>query len=232
MNVICDKSNEEFPIDPQLCGSVLKPLSTKSMDVSTGTTIMAVEFAGGVLLGADTRTSSGQYVVNRASRKITQLHNQIFVARSGSAADTQALSSILKRLLSGLSLELGENPRVKTAASLMQLLCYQNKDNLLAGVIVAGYDSRAGGQVYQIPLGGTCLRVPFAIGGSGSAYISAYANSMYKKNMSKEECFEFVKKSIAHAISIDGSSGGLIRLTIVTKDSVEEKVFIANEVLK
>merc|ERR1719261_1370634 len=56
--------------------------------VSTGTTIMAVAYNGGVVLGADTRTSTGDYVANRASRKISKVMDNIFVCRCGSAADT------------------------------------------------------------------------------------------------------------------------------------------------
>lgn len=35
---------------------------------------------------------------------------------------------------------------------------------LQAGLIVAGWDSKEGGSVYAIPLGGTLVKCPFAIG--------------------------------------------------------------------
>ena len=38
------------------------------------------------------------------------------------------------------------------------------QEMLQAGLIVAGFDSREGGQVYGLPLGGTLVKVPFAIG--------------------------------------------------------------------
>ena len=63
------------------------------------------------------------------------------------------------------SLELGETPLVKTAAQLFRKLCYDYRDQLSAGIICAGWDKREGGQVYSIPLGGMCVRQPFAIGG-------------------------------------------------------------------
>jgi 20S proteasome subunit beta 1 len=50
---------------------------------------MAVAFDGGVVLGADSRTSTGAYVANRVSDKITAVHDRVYVCRSGSAADTQ-----------------------------------------------------------------------------------------------------------------------------------------------
>jgi 20S proteasome subunit beta 1 len=36
---------------------------------------------------------------------------------------------------------------------------------LQAGMIVGGWDKYEGGQIYSVPLGGTILRQPFAIGG-------------------------------------------------------------------
>lgn len=57
----------------------------------TGTTIVACTYNGGVVLGADGRVSTGNYVSNRASNKIMQLTDNVYLLRSGSAADTQAI---------------------------------------------------------------------------------------------------------------------------------------------
>ena len=53
-----------------------------------------------------------------------------------------------------------------------------------------------GGQIFEIPLGGTLVKQKFAIGGSGSTYIFGLVDSLYRDNMTKEECKEFVKKSM------------------------------------
>lgn len=75
----------------------------KPGELSTGTTIMAIPFEGGVVLGADSRVSTGVYVANRVSDKIAQLSDHIFCCRSGSAADTQALTDYVKHFLSQLT---------------------------------------------------------------------------------------------------------------------------------
>lgn len=67
------------------------PLGTEGPP-HTGTTIVAVQFNGGVVLGADSRVSTGNYISNRASDKITPLTDSVYLLRSGSAADTQAVS--------------------------------------------------------------------------------------------------------------------------------------------
>lgn len=53
---------------------------------------MAVTYAGGVVIGADSRVSTGNYISNRASDKITPLTDRVYLLRSGSASDTQAVS--------------------------------------------------------------------------------------------------------------------------------------------
>ncbi|OXB70490.1 UNVERIFIED_CONTAM: hypothetical protein H355_009702 [Colinus virginianus] len=310
--------------------------------VSTGTTIVAVTFKNGVVLGADTRTSAGSYVVNRAARKITPVHEKICVCRSGSAADTQAVTQIVKLYLQQYAQELprrstaaerrkheqrvataaakqrrqqeeedekrkseeageqgqkkeeqqqqkekrretaqeeeegerrrdppagmtkksreeekkkkhgerrGEEkeeeemseeekrflwedaraePRVRAAATLFQSLCYEYKDILTAGLIVAGYDAVEGSQIYSIPLGGALMPMKCTAGGSGSSFISALMDAYFHPDMDKETAVDFVKRCVAHAISRDGSSGGMVRIIVVTKHGREEECVEGN----
>uniref|UniRef100_A0A8V5GT78 proteasome endopeptidase complex n=1 Tax=Melopsittacus undulatus TaxID=13146 RepID=A0A8V5GT78_MELUD len=135
------------------------------------TTIMAAEFDGGVVIGADSRTTTGSYVANRVTDKLTPIHDRIFCCRSGSAADTQAVAEAVAYQLAFHSVELQEPPRVRTAARLFQQSCYRYREELSAGIIVAGWDPRRGGQVYAVPLGGLLHPQPLAIRGSGSSYV-------------------------------------------------------------
>jgi 20S proteasome subunit beta 1 len=71
----------------------------KEGEVSTGTTILALPFDGGVVVCADSRTSTGTYVANRVSDKLVQLSEYIYCCRSGSAADTQTLTDYVHYFL-------------------------------------------------------------------------------------------------------------------------------------
>ncbi|KAI8075411.1 proteasome subunit beta type-6 [Gilbertella persicaria] len=204
-------------------------MSLKKGEVNLGTSIMAVAFKDGVILGADSRTTTGAYIANRVTDKLTKVHDTIYCCRSGSAADTQAVADIVHYYLQMYTVNENEAPSVRTASALFQELCYQNKDNLSAGIIVAGWDKKEGPAVYNIPLGGSLHKQPFAIGGSGSTYIYGYCDATYRDDMSREECIEFVKHSLALAMSRDGSSGGVIRLAVITKDGVERLFIPGNE---
>ncbi|EDW09250.1 proteasome subunit beta type-6 [Drosophila mojavensis] len=197
--------------------------------VSTGTTIMAVEFDGGVVIGADSRTSSGAYVANRVTDKLTQISDKIYCCRSGSAADTQAIADIVAYSLNYHRNQTNKEPLVWEAASEFRNFCYNYRDSLMAGIIVAGWDEERGGQVYSVPLGGMLTHESCTIGGSGSSYIYGFVKEHYRLGMQMEECVDFVKKAVQHAIYHDGSSGGVVRIGIITKDGIERRLFFNTE---
>jgi 20S proteasome subunit beta 1 len=102
----------------------------KSGEVNLGTSIMAINFKDGVILGADSRTTTGAYIANRVTDKLTQVHDTIWCCRSGSAADTQAVADIVQYHLGMYGIMNNEPPTTQTAAALFQELCYDNKDQL------------------------------------------------------------------------------------------------------
>ena len=79
--------------------------------------------------------------------------------RSGSAADTQAVTDYVKYFLDQHRMEYGKPPKVQVAANFFRQLCYQNKNALTAGIICAGWDAQKGGQVYSVPIGGALLEL-------------------------------------------------------------------------
>jgi 20S proteasome subunit beta 1 len=208
---------------------------------------MAINFKDGVILGADSRTTTGAYIANRVTDKLTQVHDTIWCCRSGSAADTQAVADIVSYHLNMYGVVNNEAPSTQVAASLFQELCYENKDSLRlvslpsaiilhinrkltekhsAGIIIAGYDPRHGGQVYSIPLGGSLHKQSFAIGGSGSTYIYGYTDAHWKENMTEAEGIDFVRSALQEAIKWDGSSGGVIRMVVLTKKGAVRHLYL------
>lgn len=210
---------------------------------------MAVQFDKGVVIGADSRTTTGSYIVsiiahtppisiianiyiyqaNRVTDKLTHVHDRIYCCRSGSAADTQAVADMVHYYLqlytyvfiTSLPLLVlrttrqthGSAPPVSVAAGNFQNICYDNKDALSAGIIVAGWDKEVGPSVYNIPLGGGLFRQPWAIGGvfcvprsrhqvtyivlagSGSTYVYGYCDATYQDGWGQDETVNFVKNS-------------------------------------
>lgn len=111
-------------------------------------TSMAINFKDGVILGADSRTTTGAYIANRVTDKLTQVHDTIWCCRSGSAADTQAVADIVSYHLNMYGVTNNEAPTTQVAASLFQELCYENK-NMLRSAFLPN-------EPQQIPAGAKC----------------------------------------------------------------------------
>lgn len=128
-------------------------------------------------------------------------------------------------------MQLYHAPAVPAAAHCrrqLQFICVNHPSPAQAGLIIAGFDARSGGgEVYAIPLGGTLLRVPFAIGGSGSAYITGWCDKHWKPDMGREEAREFVRAALRHAMARDSSSGGCVRTVVIDANGADRE-FIPN----
>eukprot|EP00959_Pyramimonas_sp_CCMP1952_P323025 6759117-Pyramimonas_sp.AAC.1 len=70
---------------------------------------------------------AGNYVANRVTDKITSLAENIYICRSGSASDTQMISSYVTYFLHQHRIEYDDLPEVKTAANLAMQMAYGNK---------------------------------------------------------------------------------------------------------
>ena len=101
-----------------------------------------------------------------------------------------------------------------------------------AGMIIAGYDPLHGGSVYSIPLGGSLHKQSYAIGGSGSTYIYGYCDAYWKEGMSEAEGIGFVKGALREAIKWDGSSGGVIRLVVLTAKGAVRHLYLPDQEYK
>mmetsp|Transcript_27219 Transcript_27219/g.63829 ORF Transcript_27219/g.63829 Transcript_27219/m.63829 type:complete len:349 (+) Transcript_27219:72-1118(+) len=115
----------------------------KLEEVDLGTTLVAIKYSGGVIVGADTRTSVGGYVSNKFAYKINPIfqpeHQDVknihidgdtekkprnsvsssscVLCRSGSAADTQWLAMLAKRRFRSRKLERpGSSPSLSEVA--------------------------------------------------------------------------------------------------------------------
>ena len=150
------------------------------------------------------------------------------VCRSGSAADTQHLASIIRSELVSRQILYRIPGTITHVASLLHNILVDNKDELSASLICAGYDHEMDrGVIYTISPGGTVFEESkWAAGGSGSTYILGHLDSCHPKGIddkaevilqTEEEALEFVSNAIGIAMDRDGSSGGFIRMYVIDR---------------
>lgn len=234
--------------------------------INMGTTLVAMKYAGGVVVGADTRTSAGTYVSNKLAYKINTIlstslppldsddeddtpsfSTSCVICRSGSAADTQWVATQTRHKFLKRQLQRSHSyvPTVSELAHYMRYLVrtHQSSEPLQASLICAGYDDTSSssssssttecsgggggcGKIYAITPGGSLLEEEhFCVSGSGSTLLLGYLDSLNVTdfaNYNKDEAIALVTKLLKLSIARDGSSGGMVRIVVVSKEGVEE----------
>lgn len=201
-------------------------------EVDLGTTLVALKYDIGVVVGADTRTSVSGYVSNKLARKINTLVStediSCVVCRSGSAADTQWLCQETSKKLCERTYRYNQVSSVSQVAHYLKYMIRQ-KEDLQASLICAGCDSD-GGRIFWIASSGTLMEEDvFCVSGSGSTVLLGHLDSLQlsKDNLlSETEAQELVTKLLRLSIARDGSSGGLIRLMIMRKGNEIKEVTV------
>lgn len=195
--------------------SATQPHLLQQHEVNLGTTLVAICYKDGVVVGADTRTSVGSYVSNRYADKIATILQTAVICRSGSAADTQHLAELA-------NVEFRERYYryrvLPTVSQIAHLLRSQVNQDMAASLICAGYQEGEG-CIFSIAPNGSLLKEDqgFALSGSGSTFIMGHIDNNYRKDMDEEEAIDFVVKAIRLAIDRDGSSGGFVRVHVVNR---------------
>ena len=180
-------------------------------EIDLGTTLVAIKYSGGVIVGADTRTSVGGYVSNKFAYKINPIFelededdivddddeeeendkqssaSSCVLCRSGSAADTQWLAKQAKRRFRARKLERpGYRPSISEVAHYLRYQMRHSSgggDGLQASLICAGFDEGTnGGQIFGITPGGSLWEEDnFCVSGSGSTILLGYLDDALQR---------------------------------------------------
>jgi 20S proteasome subunit beta 1 len=187
--------------------------------ISCGTTIMAFRYRDGIVLAADSRTSSGIFVASKATNKLDEITENIICCRSGSAADTQLILRKIQCEIKKMSIIENTNPSVFKTAELASTIIYNNREMLSASLLIAGYDEDF--KIFKVDSCGNIQKEGnIFLGGSGSRFLYGYCDNLYKSNMELSEALNFAKVCIKMAINRDVSSGGVVRIACITKDKI------------
>lgn len=183
----------------------------------TGTTIVGILFADGVILGADTRATGGSEVVDKNCEKIHYIAPNIYCCGAGTAADTEKTTELIASNLELLRLQSGTPSRVVAALTLTKRKLFNYQGHIGAALILGGCDVD-GAHLYSIQPHGSTQRLPYTTMGSGSLAAMAVFESRYQEEMNEKDGIELVKDSIRAGIFNDLGSGSNVDITIIRKD--------------
>ncbi|KAJ8335310.1 hypothetical protein SKAU_G00409490 [Synaphobranchus kaupii] len=202
----------------QLQGSSANDIKIKAK--KTGTTIAGMVFKDGVVLGADTRATSGEVVSDKNCSKIHYIAPNIYCCGAGTAADTEKTTDMLRSNLALQSLAMGRNPRLVMACRILQDFLYRHRGQISAMLLLGGVDY-TGPHIFTVGPYGSVNKAPFETMGSGSLPALAVFEDRFKPNMSEEEAKQLVRDAITAGITNDLGSGSNVDLCVIRRDGVE-----------
>jgi 20S proteasome subunit beta 2 len=186
----------------------------------TGTTIAGAVFDGGVVLGADTRSTSGNTVADKNCEKIHYIADNIYCCGAGTAADTESVTAMVSSQLALHQAQTGRQPRVVTAMTMLKSHLFRYQGHVSAALVLGGVDLRGPHLITVYPHGSTDS-LPYATMGSGSLNAMAVFEARYRDGMKKEEAMKLVADAIRSGVLNDLGSGSNIDLCIITRTGVE-----------
>uniref|UniRef100_A0A7N8Y3G9 Proteasome 20S subunit beta 13a n=1 Tax=Mastacembelus armatus TaxID=205130 RepID=A0A7N8Y3G9_9TELE len=166
--------------------------------MKTGTTIAGVVFKDGVVLGADTRATSGEVVADKMCAKIHYIKTL--------PSDTLSVISNVQCV----------------SCSLMMFghLLYRYHGQIGANLILGGVDC-TGNHLYTVGPYGSVNKVPYLSMGSGDMAALGILEDRFKPDLELEEAKELVCAAIHSGIMSDLGSGHNIDICVITRRGVD-----------
>lgn len=182
--------------------------------LKTGTTIAGVVCKDCVVLGADTRSTTGHIVADKNCEKVHYIAPNIYCCGAGTAADTESTTALIASKLALHRLTTGRQSRLCTAETMLRHYLFRYQGHIGAYLILGGIDIN-GPQLYMIHNHGSGNRLPYATMGSGSLAAMGVLESEYRDNMTMEEGINIVKKAIQFGILNDMGSGSMVDIVVI-----------------
>ena len=186
-----------------------------------GTTTVSVVCKDAIIVASDNRASMGYLIANKSCDKIFKISDRIAMTIAGSAGDGQMLAKYLKAEIDLYKLNVGIEPSLDVASSLMQnILFSQGKSWLpyLVQLIIAGIDEKDNFAIYTLdPMESNIKETKFYTTGSGSPMVFGILEDAYKEGMSEEEGVQLVIRAIYSAIKRDMGSGEAIDVVVINR---------------
>jgi 20S proteasome subunit beta 2 len=183
----------------------------------TGTTIVGLVYKDGVVLGADTRATSGSEVAEKNCEKIHYLAPNMYCCGAGTAADTEMITQLISSQLELLRMNTHSPSRVVTACTLLKRRLFQHQGHISAALVLGGCDIN-GPAVYQIHPHGSTAKLSYTTMGSGSLAAMAVFESSWREDLEEADAVKLVQRAIGAGIFNDLGSGSNCDVCVIRKD--------------
>ncbi len=205
-----------------------------SVEITHGTTVVAIRYEAGVVMAGDRRATSGNLIAHREIEKVFPADRYSGVAIAGAAGPAMEMVKLFQLQLEHYEKVEGNTLSLEGKANQLGLMVRNHLPAAMQGLAVvplfAGFDQRRTlGRLFQYDVtGGRYEERDFATTGSGSLYAGTVIKLGYRDGLARDSALTLAISSLFEAADEDSATGGpdLVRgiyptIAAITTDGFE-----------
>jgi proteasome beta subunit len=184
------------------------------LQITHGTTVVAIKYADGVLMAGDRRATSGNLISHRTMEKVVPADRHSGVAIAGAAGPAVEMVRLFQLQLEHYEKVEGSTLSLEGKANQLSAMVRGNLPAAMQGLVVvplfAGYDLKRGqGRLFEYDVtGGRYEESEFAATGSGSLHAGTVVKLGYQPDLSREAVVDLAISALFEAADEDSATGG------------------------
>jgi len=197
-----------------------------------GGTVLGIAGPDFSVIASDTRLTQGYGILTREQSKLFNLTGTSVVGLAGCWCDCQTFNRRLQVQLKMYSYNHQQEMSTGAVAQYISTALYGRRFfPYYVATVLAGIDEQGRGCLYHYDPVGSMEKCDSTVGGSASAFIMPFLDSVVgKKNqinpdptpLTKEKCVSLVKDIFFSAAERDTGCGDGVHICVITKDGIEE----------
>src|SRR3954468_21112285 len=217
------------------CGAPIVPEIDRKdrLEITHGTTVVAVRYADGVVMAGDRRATSGNLISHRTMEKVYPADRHSGVAIAGAAGPAMDMVKLFQLQLEHYEKVEGAELSLEGKANQLSGMVRSNLPAAMQGLVVvplfAGFDlRRRQGRLFQYDVtGGRYEETNFATTGSGSLHAGTVIKLGYREALQREETIDLAIDALFQAADEDSATGGpdLVRGIYPTVATITDQGF-------
>jgi proteasome beta subunit len=184
------------------------------LELTHGTTVVAVRYADGVVMAGDRRATSGHLISHRTMEKVFPADRFSGVAIAGAAGPAMEMVKLFQLQLEHYEKVEGQVLSLEGKANQLGTMVRGHLPAAMQGMVVvplfAGYDTRRQrGRLFQYDVtGGRYEEADFAATGSGSLHAGTVVKLGFRDGLDRAEAVDLALSALWQAADEDSATGG------------------------
>ena len=203
------------------------------LELTHGTTVVALRYADGVVMAGDRRATSGHLISHRTMEKVFPADRHSGVAIAGAAGPAMEMVKLFQLQLEHYEKVEGATLSLEGKANQLSQMVRNHLPAAMQGMVVvplfAGFDTRRGaGRLFQYDVtGGRYEESDYAATGSGSLHAGTVVKLGFREALDRAGAVDLALQALWQAADEDSATGGpdLIRGIFPVMATITERGF-------